>query len=380
MNIFKMAWSLIFCVIFVVISALLFIFLVPLDFYVNMQGRAEPSESLRCSFPDGGVLFSLPAATFRKGDILAAADSGTERQKLEMIENERALLLKELEDKELQNQLHLSRFMLELERTQYHEAMQKEQLKTFTVFSENLSSQKKLDEALRKEEADVFENLYKKQLVAKLEFIKALHNKKMAELMSEQVHSQMEQSLFNYKLELYKLGIENKLKKGEKKYYENPLWKEAASAQIRKNLFQLDSEKASLKEKIRNKTIIAPFDGKVLFISKKKGEFVKAGELFMEIAASPEMCFTGTVDQAIRPELLIGQKAEIWLDNYSYPKYDSIGGILSGIQTILSEKETFYVLKISLDKTPYPIEPGYSGKARVIVFHGTVFRYILRKT
>lgn len=380
MNIFRMAWALIFCVIFVVICALLFVFLVPLDFSVNIQGRTEPSEILKCSFPDGGIASSLPAAaSFRKGDILASADSSTERKRLEMLENERILLLKQLEDKELQNQLQLSKFTLELERTRYQESMQREQLKIFTDFSENLSSQKKLDEALKKEEADVFENLYQKKLVAKLEFIKALHDKKIAELMSEQVHSQMEQSLFSYKLELYKLGTERKTRELDKKYYENPLWKETASAQLKTALLQLDAEKASLDEKLKNKTIVAPFDGKLLYVSKRKGEFIKAGEIFMEIGSLPEMCFAGTADQSLRFDLQPGQTAEINLDNYSYPKYDFIAGTLSSIQTVLSEQATLYSLKINLDKNTYQIEPGYSGMARIVVFHGTVFRYLLRK-
>ena len=380
MNIFRIGWMLIACVILAAACVVTLVLLIPIDFHANLEGRIEPDHMLKVSFPlDGVLVFLTEGKTFKKGDVLARTASGQDEKRLALLTVTRGLLATELEDRECQNKLLTGNFEIESERLHRQMAMQQDQLSRVTSFSDNLNAQRKAYEDFKKEEADIIEYLFKKQIVAKLEFLKVMHDKKMAELMSEQVRSQTEQTLFTHRLEIYRLEMENKLKELAKEHIGSLLWGEALLSQIKQKILQVDMEKDALDDKVKNKKFLAPFDGQVLQISKRNGEFVKAGEVFMEIAEDAAMVFTGKLGPDARRDIKVGQKAEIYLDNYIYPKYSPVDGVLADIQTALAENGTSYVVKISIDKAPYRIDHGYAGMAKIKTFHGTVLRYLLKE-
>jgi multidrug resistance efflux pump len=376
MSALKAGWILMLIIVVIAAAGGLFVCFIPLSFHASFRGVMEPVRMAALSFPEGGEIVSVTRKSdFKKGDVLAEAACAAERQRLAAIDETLRLLKTELQDRELQNKLKAEKFKLDVERRISQTDMQREQLKLFMNLAESQNAQKKLDEELKGQSAEIFESLFKKQLVAKIEYIKVLHDKKMAELMSEQVRAQMEQNLFTYKSNLRELEIGLKTADLEKEYYSKNTWAETELAQVRYKILQTESEKAALEEKIRGKTITAPFDGQILRVMRHSAERAGAGEAVLEIG-SHGLCLAGTADQTAAAEIVPGQKAEIRLDNLPFPKHAPLDGSVSDVRINISAAS--YIIFIAFEAAPPSVRPGFTGDVRVVIFRGTTLSYLLR--
>ncbi|MDD5599819.1 MAG: HlyD family efflux transporter periplasmic adaptor subunit [Victivallaceae bacterium] len=386
MNIFKFGWILIISFTLLLVLAVLFITLVPMNFYATAKGRLEPAETLRVSFAEDGIVnFLAPRRNFRKGAILASLCSEYEKKQLAGLREQKMLLQSELriqiqkyalEKRKWQQEKEKCR--INLEEVEQRVPMQAAQFKMFSAISHNLHTQKKLDEELKKQEAIIFESLFKRQLVAKLDFLKVLHDKKMAESMSEQAKIQTEEKLFNYKIELGKLEEEVKIRKLEKAFLELPLPPDAEQIRLELAIRKLNSEIAAVTEKIRERTFSAPYSGIILRYCINPGEFTAKGNTVMEIAKDSKAVFTVLIDQSARSDIKTGQKAEIYLDNYPFLRYGYLEGTLEDIQTGLGESGAQYLIRFSLPVAFDRFPPGLSGQVKIIIYHGTILDYLLR--
>ncbi len=387
MNVFRIASIIVGCFIILLLCTLLFVVAVPMDFYCTVPGRLVPAKVLRVSFPDNGVVdFIRQEAEFEKGDILIAQETEHDKSLLAGLKGQRemldAQLAAQIQKYELERQrldVETKKTILSLDNITKSIPMQQEQFESFTAMSEGLNAQKKLDEELKKQEAEIIETLYNKQVVAKLDFLKVLHDKKVAEIMSEQAKSQNAEKLFDYKLELGRMIVDQKTRELEKRLLEAQMPPDTEQMVIRLNMRRLDAEIAALEEKIDNRTFKAPFSGVVLMPAARKGELARSGEIVMEIADSSRMIFAAVADQNQRSDLKIGQSVDVCLDNYPYAIYGSLDGKLSDIQTNLSAAQAAYRLEITMNIPFDKYPPGLSGKAKVVVFHGTTLKYALRK-
>jgi hemolysin D len=386
MNIFKFGWILVISFTLIFILAVLFITLVPMNFYAAANGRLEPANTLRVSFPEEGVVkFLAPGKKFRKGDALAQLYSEYETEQLARLQERKKLLQAELKVQvqkyaleKLKWQQEREKCQINLEEVEQRIPMQAKQFKMFSTISRNLHTQKRLDEELKKQEAIIFESLFKRQLVAKLDFLKVLHDKKVAEIMSEQAKIQTEEKLFDYKIELGKLAEEVKIRRLEKAFLENQLPPDAEQIRLEISIRQLDSEIAAITEKIRKRTFSAPYSGIILRYCINPEEFTARGNTVMEIAKDSKMVFTALLDQSARSDIETGQKAEIYLDNYPFLRYGYLDGKLEDIQTGLGEAGGKYLLRFSMPINFDRFPPGLSGRVKIIIFHGTVLDYLLR--
>ena len=379
MNILKFGWILVISFALLFIFAVLFITLVPMNFYIRANGRLEPASTLQVAFPEEGVVnFLAPGKKFSKGDILAKLRADYEKKQLAELLEQKKLLQSELKIQIQKWELEREKFQVALQEIKQRIPMQAEQFKMFSTISRSLHTQKKLDEALKKQEAIIFESLFKRQLVAKIDFLKVLHDKKVAEIMSEQAKVQMEGKLFDYKIELGKLGEELKIRRLEKAYLESPLPPDTERLQLQLAIRKLDSEIAAIKEKISKRTFSAPYSGVIMRYCTNSGEFAVKGSTVMEIAESSKMVFTALIDQSTRSDIETGQKAEIYLDNYPFLRYGYLDGTLNDIQTSLAEPGAKYLIRFSMPITFDRFPPGLSGQVKIIIYHGTLLNYLLR--
>ena len=386
MNIFKLGWIMVLSFLFLLVAAVLCLTLVPMNFYVTARGRLEPVNTLRVSFPEEGVInFLTPGKSFRKGDILAALESAYEKKQLADLLEQKKLLQAELKIQIQKYDLEKLKWVLEqekcrlaLEEIEQRIPMQTRQFKMFSTISTNLRTQKQLDEELKKQEAIIFESLFKRQLVAKIDFLKVLHDKKVAEIMSEQAKIQTDGKLFDYKIELGKLGEELKTRRLEKAYLEKPLLPDAEQIRLQLSIRKLDAEIAALTKKIKNRTFFAPYSGTVLRYTINPDEFTAKGNTVMEIAQNSKMVFIALVDQSTRSDIKTGQQAEMYLDNYPFLRYGYLDGTLEDIQVGLGETGAKYLLRFSMPITFDRFPPGLSGEVKIIIYHGTVLNYLLR--
>ena len=387
MSVFRISTILVCCFFLLLFCSAIFIVFVPMDFYSTANGRIVPARSMKVSFPENGIVdFIRQETNFEKGDILARQNTEYEGKMLAVLKSERETLESELAAQTQRSEIDRRKWEVELKKStltleEFTQTipMQQEQFESFNTMSDSLHAQKKLDEELKKQEAEIIEILYKKQVVAKLDFIKVLHDKKIAEIMSEQAESQNVERLFNYKIELRKLALGQKVNQLEKGLLESPPPPDSAQFAIKFNIQKLDLEILALEEKIRNKTFYAPFPGVVLLTSARKGESLVSGEPAMEIAEKSHMIFSAIIGQDQRSDVKIGQNAEIYLDNYPSMIFGCLKGSLTDIQTNLSAFSTGYKLEVSMDIPFDKYPPGLSGKAKIIIFHGTVLKYVLRK-
>lgn len=387
MSIFKAGWILIISFAVLIFMALLFAAIVPMNFYATAEGKLEPAGILRVSFPeDGRIDFLNAGENFEKGDMLARQDSKAEENLLASLKKQKELLESQLNaqkkrfemEKKLR-QAELEKSILSLERIKQEIPMQQGQLDMFTTISESLHTQKKLDEELKKQEADIFESLYKKQLIAKVDFLKVLHDKKIAEIMSEQAKAQTAEKLFDYKIELGKLVCEEKMRELEKACLEEALPPDAEQSRLEIALKNIEDQIMSVSEKIKNRAFYAPYQGAVLRYFANTGEFAGRGEPVMEIGGdNSKMLFIAVIDQSSRSDIKTGQKAVIYLDNFPFLKFGYLEGTLKDIQTDLSAPSTKYYLKILLDDKSGSFQPGLSGQVKIIIYHGTILNYLLR--
>ena len=387
MSVFRISTILVCCFFLLLFCSAIFIVFVPMDFYSTANGRIVPARSMKVSFPENGIVdFIRQETNFEKGDILARQNTEYEGKMLAVLKSERETLESELAAQTQRSEIDRRKWEVELKKStltleEFTQTipMQQEQFESFNTMSDSLHAQKKLDEELKKQEAEIIEILYKKQVVAKLDFIKVLHDKKIAEIMSEQAESQNVERIFNYKIELRKLALGQKVNEMEKGLLETPPPPDSAQFAIKFNIQKLDLEILALEEKIRNKTFYAPFPGVVLLTSARKGESLVSGEPAMEIAEKSHMIFSAIIGQDQRSDVKIGQNAEIYLDNYPSMIFGCLKGSLTDIQTNLSAFSTGYKLEVSMDIPFDKYPPGLSGKAKIIIFHGTVLKYVLRK-
>ena len=379
MNILKFGWILVISFALLFIFAVLFITLVPMNFYATAKGRLEPASTLKVAFPEEGELnFLTPGKKFSKGDILARLRADYEKRQLAELQEQKKLLQAELKIQILKWKMEQEKFQIALQEIKQRIPMQAKQFKMFSSISRSLHTQKKLDEALKKQEAVIFESLFKRQLVAKIDFLKVLHDKKVAEIMSEQAKIQMEGKLFDYKIELGKLGEELKIRKLEKAYLESPLLPDTERLQLQLALRKIDSEIAAVKEKISKRTFSAPYSGVIMRYCTNPGGFAAKGSTIMEIAEDSKMVFTALVDQSTRSDIETGQKAEIYLDNYPFLRYGYLDGTLNDIQTSLAEPGAKYLIRFSMPIAFERFPPGLSGQVKIIIYHGTLLNYLLR--
>ena len=387
MSVFRISTILVCCFFLLLFCSAIFIVFVPMDFYSTANGRIVPARSMKVSFPENGIVdFIRQETNFEKGDILARQNTEYEGKMLAVLKSERETLESELAAQTQRSEIDRRKWEVELKKStltleEFTQTipMQQEQFESFNTMSDSLHAQKKLDEELKKQEAEIIEILYKKQVVAKLDFIKVLHDKKIAEIMSEQAESQNVERIFNYKIELRKLALGQKVNEMEKGLLETPPPPDSAQFAIKFNIQKLELEILALEEKIRNKTFSAPFSGTVLLTSAKKGESLGSREPVMEIAENSRMIFSAVIGQDQRSDVKIGQNAEIYLDNYPSMLFGCLKGSLTDIQTNLSGFSTGYGLEVSLDIPPDKYPPGLSGKANIIIFHGSALKYVLRK-
>ncbi len=379
MNIFKFGWILVAVFAFLFIFAVLFISLVPMNFYVTAHGRLEPANRLDVSLPEEGVVnFLASCRSFHKGDILAKLRSEYETKRLVELREQKKLLQTELKIQLQKWELEQEKFKIAMDEIKQRIPMQAGQFKMFSSISRSLHAQKKLDEALKKQEAVIFESLFKRQLVAKIDFLKVLHDKKVAEIMSEQAKIQMQGKLFDYKIELGKLGEELKIRKLEKAYLENLLTPDAEQIRLKLSIRKMDSDIAGINEKIKNRAFAAPYDGIIMYYCTNEGAFAAKGGSIMEIAESSKMVFTALVDQTARSSIETGQKAEIYLDNYPFLRYGYLDGTLNDIQTSLAAPGAKYLIHFSMPIDFDRFPPGLSGQVKIIIYHGTLLNYLLR--
>ena len=371
---------------FLCIVAALFIIMVPMNFYVTANGRLIPAQTLQVSFvEDGMVKYLVPGRNFAKGDKLAELSVEYEKQQLTNLIEQKKLLQTELTVRKQEYTrekqklaLELEQCNIKLEELEQRIPMQIGQFKMFSTISQNLHSQKKLDEELKKQEAIIFESLFKRQLVAKIDFLKVLHDKKIAEIMSEQTKVQTEEKLFDYKIELGKLEEELKTRKLEKAFLEKPLLPDTEQIRLELAIRKLDVEITAIMKKIENRTFSAPYTGNVLRYHLNPGEFAAKGKAVMEIAGNNKMIFTALTGQSVRSDIQTGQKAEIYLDNYPFMRYGFLEGTLDDIQTVLTEPNSKYLMRFSMPISFDRFPSGLSGRVKIVIFHGTVLNYLLR--
>lgn len=392
MSLYRIALCLTLIFMTLIAGLALFAILVPMNFHVDAQGRVEPGDVRRLESPLAGTIATVTAAkTFKKGDILFSLTDRLDRERLAILDERETLLRAELErlkvvaDQERKlRQWELDQTKFDLDKATMELDMQSKQLRNYTVMADNLKQQKKLDQDLKNKEAAILSTLYEKHVLTKMDYLRIMYEKSMAAAAAQEIDFRTQQGLFDNSLREKQIDAEEDTLIARLKHLRDLPETIVPKFTVENQLLEVRRERLELKERIELKTSRSPFDGVVLSTRPMQaGDRVDAGDVVLEIASAEKPRFIAWINQNHRHELRTGMKAELYLDNYFFHKYGVMTGVVEDIQTYLgngadAESTTAkYQLKISIDNPFRTFEPGLTGTAKIIVFHGTLVEYVM---
>jgi multidrug resistance efflux pump len=372
---------------------ILFAAMVPMDFSVSAFGRIEPARTARIVSAATGRLVSVrDSGTFCKGDILYSQDSEVEKKRLVLLSEEQGvlemeaqLLRKRIDFEKLELGWKIQGAALEIGRVAMEVEMQRKRKDMVEKISENLEQRKRLDEDLKAKESTILSTLYEKQLIPKIEYLRFMYEKSLAENAAQEAEMRTEQLLFDSELQIHRLDAENRMRTAEESYLRSIPESLSSLFSIETRLIDIRRETLSLETSIAAHSFSAPFDGVVLNCSAQSGDYLREGEALMEIADESSIRFRAILTPDGRREIVTGQKANLYLDSYSFHRYGVMDGKISSIETVLGSTvgeaaapgTARYIVTILVDKPFRNFESGLTGRADIVTFHGTILKYVL---
>ncbi|MBI4979207.1 MAG: HlyD family efflux transporter periplasmic adaptor subunit [Spirochaetes bacterium] len=147
---------------------------------------------------------------------------------------------------------------------------------------------------------------------------------------------------------------------------------------LRRDYEQTMQDIISLSGTITQKTYAAPFAGKVIGTYVKLHDSVDTGSVVMLYADSAQFMFKSKITQRARPDVSIGGRASVKLDNFSYQTYGIIPAVVEEISSVIeSNGEMTYAVNLGIVSNTVPIVEGYTGMADIVIYHGTAAGYLL---
>lgn len=384
-----------FAAIFIVLAVVLvvtmtgFVLMVPIDFYATASGRIAPVEFRSVAAALSGVVeFVIDAKEFKKGDVLLRLDASDEKEALKQATLELAVLEKRLAWEKAflaynikQKELRLRENAIKAKALDSETSLQTKQLAIAKNMTDKLKTHRELEEDMKEEEAKMMKSLFERKVVAKMEFLKIIHQARVAKIMTEQATMEADRQLFERENSLNKLGFDKRFQQLEKDILELSPKPESGVLELEERVLKLKGLVLEVEAILDKKIVKAPFDGRVLLRRILPGEFLKQDEPALDIADTSRTVFKAVANQNFIDELKIGQQTFISLDNYSPVRYGYLSGKLVSTQIDLAGPEARYYLVIKIDDHDLPsLEYGMTGQVDIVTYHGTLLNYMMNKT
>ncbi|MEK6795782.1 MAG: HlyD family efflux transporter periplasmic adaptor subunit [Spirochaetota bacterium] len=133
----------------------------------------------------------------------------------------------------------------------------------------------------------------------------------------------------------------------------------------------------ALEGTITQKTFTAPFAGKVIGTYVRPFDSVEANSVVMLFADNARYIFRARITQSSRPDIAIGSRAFIRLDNFSYQTHGKIPALVEDISSVIDTNgEISYTVNLTIVSNSLPVVEGYTGTADIVIYHGTAAGYL----
>ena len=377
-----------------------------LDEVVRGDGKVVPSGQTKVlQHLEGGIISNIlvkEGDVVKKGDVLYElsqaffeADFKTKDIELKSLQAKAIRLNRQIEFKNtLQFPAHLESTIPEItqnERSIFEEELRsnvqkigiaEDQLKQKILKEKDLEAKREslsLELKLANENMKILDQMYKKQVVSKQEYLKELQLKqtlitKITDIDTSIPIVREEISEAEGKLKAVKSEIKSKL------------LREYSEVKVKMNT--LEQMSAADRDRTKRQAIISPVDGtvqKLYFYTI--GGIVKSGDKIAEITPGDDaLVIEAKIKTSDRALIWAGQDVKIGITAYDTSKYGLLNGkvlfISSDTQTDTDTKFSYYLVRIEAERQGFapdlPILPGMVANVNILTGKKKIMEYIIK--
>jgi membrane fusion protein len=149
---------------------------------------------------------------------------------------------------------------------------------------------------------------------------------------------------------------------------------------LKRQVEELDARIADLSRTVKQKAFHAPFDGSVLSVTATVGEVLRAGDAGLVVGDNGPLLFRGVAAPSQRTDIHPGQAVRVRIENYPYLTFGAASGKVEGLSTRLPlDAAAAFCVTCSIQSAPFRLETGLVAIADVVIFHGTVVKYLMHR-
>ncbi len=385
MSVYRVAAALVAVVVVLLGAGAGFVFFVPMEFHATAPGRLEPGRMARVSFAMAGRVAMVARGNVKAGEAVAALDTAAEQAALASLMRQAELLRKEveLEGEALaaagkEAALELAQAQKDVDRLRTRLELEKGRMAALAVeILKNDQEQKSLTEGLRRSEEAVLASLTRQGVAAQTEMELTKYRAALARLESASMKLLIERERMNQGLRARDLEVEASAAETRVAGLKGRPAGGRSVVALRRQLEELEVERARVERAAAEKRFVAPFDGWVMTRNVREGETLAAGQVALVLADEGPLVFRAVADQRLGVEIAVGQKGRVRLDVYPYLAHGAIPAEVTEMQTVMAAGEgASYLLTLRLGPSQRKLAPGLTGQADLVVFKGTTAGYL----
>ncbi len=361
--------------------------LVPLSFTVTVPGLIVPERELRVTATGEGRLLELRGVgPVLAGELLFRLDTEAEERRLAALERELAVL-REREAHEAARLEAAARWreadlrLLEVRerRLEADRAARSGPLaEAREALRRNEAEQLRVDDELAASESAILQRLAAELSVPAMELARGQARAAKTALL--RTHSDLTGRLENEQrqADVLQLQIQAEEVRIEADRLGLQLDDRRQLLELRTEIGRGEAEQIELQRAIERKRALAPWAGFWGDRTGEPGEFVTPGVRLGTLRRETPLHVIGQAREADAAWLRLGQQAQVRVDAFPFIKYGRLEGRLVRLESRLGDAGGVFLVDVALAGTSpvYRPVPGQRGQIDVVVFNGTLVRYL----
>ncbi|OGV70822.1 MAG: hypothetical protein A3K19_26900 [Lentisphaerae bacterium RIFOXYB12_FULL_65_16] len=360
---------------------------VPIDFTASAPGHIEPFRTVRMTAARAGTVVELrEPGPVEAGEVLLRQSTTDEARQVAALKADLALLEQRLAQEKarlaaVDARAGLEGQILDLERRASESTLKQTRDDLVGVekrIQEKTLGQQEERRALADQEYRILEQLAAQQSVPQREVVRGRTDAAIAKMRAEELVLEQDKARLlrdgqvgGLETGLERLALQGKLNDARIREEGLALTLEQEAERTRAKIVELEAE-------IAKREVKAPGRGQWTEVSIEKGEFIAQGQLIGVFQEQGVLRFVGRVKDSQLPWIKDGQRARIRLTAFPFMKYGFLHGTVQHREAQFGSGVPLFAVELVLDeKGAYAPESGMAGVADIVVFRGTLVRYLL---